>query len=156
MIRGFTQLFTSGHPQTPVDAAKKMASIYDQYAQLAMAGPSLPAFTGLEKGRLESLLLAALAVPLVGAPPLIAAAWANGMLAYWNTPPVPFVGPAVAGAVTLAVGCLSAIAPLTVVFSNPFNTPESAAVQIASALDIATRTVIVTIAPPPGTIVPLV
>jgi hypothetical protein len=155
MVEGFTQLFTSGLPQTSQDSAQKMASIYHQYAQTATAGPALPLFTGLETDALQALLTAALAVPQVGAPSVIAAAWGSGLVSYWNTPPVLFAGVSVAGSVTVAAGCLSAIPVLTTLYLNAFNTPETAAAQMASALDIATRTVLVTLAPPPGTVVPL-
>jgi hypothetical protein len=153
---GFLQLFTTNKPQTPQQAAEMMASIYDSYAQTAMAGPALPIFPGTGKLALQNLLLPAIATPLVSVPPLLAAAWGAGLLAYWNAPPVPFVGPAVAGAVAVAAGVSLCIPLLTACYVNPANTAQSAAAQMASALDAATRTVIVAIVPPPGTTVPLV
>jgi hypothetical protein len=158
MVQGFTQLFNSD-PSSPQIAAEKMATIYDSYAQTAMAGATLPVFTGSQKSTLQSLLLAAISVPLIGAPPLIAAAWGSGLVAYWMAPPIIFLGPGMTGLVSVAAGCLSAIPALTTVYANPMNTPDSAAAQIATALDTATRTVLVqviVIAPPATLVVPLV
>ena len=140
---------------TPRLAAQKMAKAYNDYARTAMALTSTPVFTGMEVMRLEKILFGAISSPILGMPPILAAAWAAGVAAFWSTPPVPFTG-AMTGAVMQAVTVIPIITPgLTACFSNLANTEESCALLMSIVLDAATHTVMVALAPPAGTTAPL-
>ena len=145
----------SASPASSIAAAKGMADAYATYAGAAMAGVTLPVFTGLEKNALMSQLIAAIAVPLVGSPATLATAWSSGVSAFWLTPPVVFVGPGLAGTVSGFTGQSALQSSLQTAFLMLTNSISQTAALMASALDVATKTVQATIAPPPGTIVML-
>ena len=143
------------HPDSPRVAAQKFAKAYADYAQTAMALSSRPLFTGLEAKLLEVTLYSAIANPKVGTPATLAAAWATGVASFWMAPPVVFTGGQV-GAVLQAATVIPIITPgLTACFANLANTEDLAAMTMATILDAATRTVMVALAPPPGTTAPL-
>jgi hypothetical protein len=69
--------------------------------------------------------------------------------------PVLFSGGVLAGAAALFPGKEPLVAMLTSIMSRPQDRYEGVAQQIATALDTATRTVVVNFAPPPGSTVTL-
>lgn len=152
--RAIADLFRS-QLSSPEEFAQKFAKAYDDYAKGAMAIPASPVFTGSEKTLLESAVKPALITPFSGAPPIIAAAITAGYVSYWSAPPVNFACPLYAGMVVAPAGAAALLPALTAVFLNTQNTEDSAAQQIASALDAATRLVMVLLIPiippqPPG------
>jgi len=136
----------SQNQKTSLDAAKGLAGAYNSYASTAMAGVATPIFTGAEEAIMTGTLAAVL-TPM-GAAATFAMALQNAILSYWLAPPVNFIGTH-PGMVTVAPGVLTLGASLTSVLSNPMNTIESAAQQMATLIDVATKTVIVTFFPPP-------
>lgn len=120
-------------------AASAYASAYQVYAASATAGvfPWVP--TGVEEVSLRSALLGGFSAKVSGA--TAAAGWATGLLAFWMAPPVAFG----VGAVTSFSGQGVLQATLSGLFSVPSGSREMVAGQLSTALDIATRTVIVTI-----------
>lgn len=124
---------------TALEAAGKQAAAYGRYATGALAGvvPWVP--TGTEEARLQGALLVGM-VP-GGNPALLAASWAQGLAAFWLLPPAIF-GPGVA---TAFGGAPLVVGGLTPLFSNPLNPASISALTMASILDAATRTVIVTL-----------
>jgi uncharacterized protein (DUF486 family) len=143
------QIFTSQRQMTPRLAAQKMAKAYDNYARTAMAAASTPVITGLEAQKLEQTLYTAISNPRVGMAPIIAAAWGAGVMAYWMAPPVPFVGPQTGMVLQAATVVPIITAGLTACFSNVLSTESLSAQLMSTALDAATRTVMVTLLPPP-------
>lgn len=135
--------------------AAEWASAYNTYALPAMAGVLLPTFVGVE----QSAFLGNIA-PVFNNPNGTAAQFANALAsaveAFWLLPPVLFAGPAVAGAVTAFPGKAPLVAQLLGVLGGQYPDAGTPAQQIAAALDVATRTVIVTFAPPPGSTTTLV
>ena len=146
-------LFKTGTPVSAL-AAQQWAQAYVIYTSTALFGPNVPIFTGAEQAAFQAALLPVF-VP-VGTAASVAAAIQSAVLAFWSSPPIAVAGPAQAGVVTAVPGAASLGAALTGILSNPLNTAETAAAQIATAIDIATRTAIATVAPPPGTVVPIV
>jgi len=136
-------------PASPALAAQKMALAYDNYCKSGIAGGIPPLFTGAEAKALEGVLLPAIANPLGGGPPVIAAAWSAGIQGYWLTPPVAFLAPPIGGVVTAMPGAGAVIPGLTAAFLNILNTEAMIANLMAGILDIATKTVLVTFATPP-------
>lgn len=145
---GLVQVFKS-QPSTPTDAANKIAAEYDKYCKNAMAAPGLPVFTGAEKTAFEGLILAALSLGENGSAQAVAQAFGDAVNAYWMLPPVPFVGGPATGMVTAIPGAMAIVAPLAAALGNTNNTEDSIALQIATQLDIATKTVLVTYTTPP-------
>lgn len=135
--------------------AAEWASAYNSYALPAMAGVLLPTFLGIEQAAFLSSILPAFNNQN-GTPAQFANALASAVEAFWLLPPVLFAGPLVAGVVTGFPGKPILIAQLIGVFSTQYQDAASPAQQIATALDIATKTVIVTFAPPPGSTTTLV
>ena len=152
----FLRLFTpSGFPANPDKAATELSGIYNQYAQSATAGGTLPSFTGGEVERLKSALFPVLRSPRTSTAPKMARAWASGLSRFWLSPAVQFAGGSGTGVVTLFPGQPSLISALTVIFQNNRNSAGRAASTIASALHTATLTVTVLITPPTGTPFPV-
>lgn len=129
-------------------AASKLAGAYDKYCKTALAGGIPPVFTGAEKPALEGSLAGVLAAG-AGSAAQVAQAWSMGIQAYWVVPPVPFMAPPITGVVTVMPGAAIVIPAITGVLLNTKNTADSAAQGLAAALDVATKTVLVTFATPP-------
>lgn len=156
----FLRVFKSTKNNTADSVARDLAGAYESYAQWASAGGiAFPAFTGLERLKLEKTLLAVMSFPKTSTSVATATALANGVMAFWQAPPVIF-GPATPGVVTMAAGVAPAIlAPAIPLLSNPSNPTELVALSLATIVDAATRTVLVTLTlPPPASpiVVPLV
>ena len=152
MISGFTSMF-SGGPLGPVGGGKKMASIYATYASAGMFGASAPVFTGLEQQALAATLTAVFSLTTPN-PAAFGQAWSAGLTAFWMTPPIVVTG-AQAGVVTAIPGAAAVSAALAALVASPSNPAPAAASILAAALDAATRTAVATVAPPPGTVVPI-
>jgi hypothetical protein len=132
----------------PATVAQDWADAYGKYAKSAIAGPALPQFTGGEPSVMSKPIASAMGAPSNNSS-AFAAALASGMEAFWLAPPVVFTPPGGAGAVTSFPGKPALIAGLTSALSSP--QPEEAAAQaIASQLDVATKTVLVTYTIPPN------
>lgn len=134
-------------PDSGAIAAQKIAMAYDTYCKNAMAAPGMPIFTGTEAKRFEAPIAAALSA--MAGPPGVAAAFTAGFMAYWMSPPVPFVGGPAAGVVSAAPGGAAITGILSGALANIKNTEDLIADIIATALDTATKTVLVTYATPP-------
>ena len=134
--------------------AQEWAQAYNTYAITAQAGALLPTFVGVEAQAIASQLLSVMSNPN-GSAAQFANALAGGIEAFWLLPPVVFSG-AGAGAVSAFPGKSALVGQLTAAFSSSTDQSAARAAEIAEALDTATRTVIVTFAPPPGSTAPLV
>ena len=128
--------------------ASKIAQEYDDYCKKGMAGAAFPLLTGSEKGLMEGTLAAALSSSN-GTAAMVAQAFAMAIQTYWMAPPVLFAGGPVSGVVTVMPGAMSAVGPITAALMNLNNTEDTAANMIATALDVATKTVLVTFSTPP-------
>lgn len=125
-------------PQAACDA---MAATYQTYAALAMAGAASPIFTGLEPQLFSKNLMDAFGInPLPNSPIAVATAFSTAVNAWWLLPPVLFSG----GAVTAFGGQAILLTTLTTLMSTS-NDAETVATAFAAAMDVATKTVIVTI-----------
>lgn len=144
------QAILESMPPTASDAAEAMANAYGTYAQTGQAGAGLPVVTPAHKSALKATLLAAISNPLIGLPATFAGAWGNGVDTFWTG--MPIAG-AVSGSTAGCPGKGALIGSLSGVFANPLNTAAICAAGMANALDTATKTVIATVAPPPGTTV---
>ena len=135
--------------------AAEWASAYQLYAAPAMAGVLLPVFTGSEQPLFMAKIL-----PVFNNPQSTAIQFANALASavetFWFLPPVPFQLLPVAGAVTGFPGKPALVAQLVGIFGNQYQQAVKPAQEIATALDVATKTVVVTFAPPPGSTATLV
>lgn len=126
------------NPQVACDA---MAATYRTYTAVAMAGAASPIFTGLEPQLFSKNLMTAFGInPLPNSPAATATAFATAVNAWWLLPPVVFGG----GVVTAFGGAAILLATLTTLMAAS-NDAETIATAFATAMDIATKTVIVTI-----------
>lgn len=150
---GLLQVFKAQKGLSASDSAQKQAKAYADYAQMGMAGGVPPVLTGAEAKGLESKLSQVLSAPKSATAGSIALAWATGVVSFWSSPPVSFG----AGKVLLAALALPIITPgLTACFASIPKSPEACAAQMATALDLATKTVIILMpTPPPPHPVPL-
>jgi hypothetical protein len=153
------QIFTQAPlPADTTAAGQAWANAYHSYASAATAGPTTPLPPALLAAKttlatnIKSAFDAARAAGLAGLAVVVAQLDA-AFVQFWLTPPVAFAGPGFTGVVTVAPpGVLSGT--LTTAFA-PSSTAAPAATAIASALDLWTKTVIVTNQPTaPGPPVP--
>lgn len=153
MVQGFLSLAAKPPKDRPT-VAKMWAQYYDAYAQLAVtANGGAFIFTGQEKTLLEATLLPALLLP-IGVPATAAAAWGIGLTAYWGAPPVlttpapipvpPFTLPGIAAP---PIGVQDLVEALTALYLIPASPAPAFAAAQAAALDLCTRTVLVTFGP---------
>lgn len=129
--------------KTTKEAAGKLARAYFDYVSSATAGGTPAAFTGLERSAMEANLASSFHPN--GSPSEAAGSLSRAVGAFWMSPPVVFgLGPVVswAGATTLTATLVSSL-------SSPKTPAGVAAKKIASALDSATRLVMVG-TPPSG------
>lgn len=135
--------------------AQEIASAYNTYAMSAMALTLLPAFLGVEQAAFISKLM-----PVFSNPNSTVQQFANALAgaveSFWLLPPVLFAALPLAGAVTFFPGKSILISSLVSIMSTTYPRHEAVAQAIATALDVATKTVIVTFAPPPGSTTTLV
>lgn len=130
---------------------QKLTEAYRDYASKGTAGGIFPVFTGLEVNAMKGVLTATFKAPHVGNPATAAAAWDQAVLSFWLANPPGSLFPT-ALLVAYVPGPLTT--SLTSVFSNIGNTAISAAASHSAAMDVATRTVLVTL--PGPVVVPLV
>lgn len=135
--------------------AQELALAYNTYAIPAMAATLLPIFVGAEQAMFLTKI-----IPVFNNPNSTAVQMANAIAgaveAFWLLPPVLFSAGPLAGAVTSFPGKPILISTLVGIFSSTYPSHVAVAQSIATALDVATKTVIVTYAPPPGTTATLV
>ena len=135
--------------------ANDWGAVYQAYAAPAQAAALLPVFTGTE----QSLFVAKL-LPVFNNPNStivqFADALASAVEAFWFLPPVPFATVGAVGAVTGFPGRPILVGQLTGILASQYDNAIQPAQQIGGALDVATRTVVVTFAPPPGSTATLV
>jgi len=129
--------------------AQEWARAYTTYAATAQAAALFPVFVGVEGQALAGHLTRVMTNPN-GTAAQFASAFASGIEAFWLLPPVVFTGGG-AGAVSLFPGKSALVGLLTSVFSSFTDQTAAKAAEVASALDTATRTVIVAFGPPPTT-----
>lgn len=147
LTQGLAAIFKS-QPGSGSEAANKIAAEYDKYCKAGMAAPGAPVFVGVEAMSLEGPLAGALGSGN-GTAAAVAAAYATGIQTYWLVPPVVFIGGPASGLATAMPGAGAAVPLITTALSNTQNTEDSIASQIATALDTATKTVLVTFTTPP-------
>lgn len=141
------QKIFASRPSNHAIAAQKIAQAYDAYCKKGLAGGVPPLLTGAEAKRFEGILVPVL-ISSSGTAVTVGAAFASGIQSYWLTPPVVFTAPPILGVVTLMPGATGAAALITAALSNLANSEASCAAQIASALDVATKTVLATFSAP--------
>lgn len=139
------KLSTSDKPPDALTAASKIAAAYRDYAGQGLAlGMPLVA-PGPAVATMDLSLGAAFSV-LPGLPPVVAAGYGAMVTAYWagaTFSPSPLPGIA---APPIAVPALIATLSALLVVPNP---AEVHALSVATALDVCTRTVLVTFPQPP-------
>lgn len=130
-------------PASAAAACNQLAGYYATYALGALAGVAPPVFTGTEQTRFANLLKQVLNIsPPVGTSAQAAGGFVAAVTSFWMTPPVVFGG----GVVTAFPGAPALQAALVQLFST-FNDADAAALGLATALDVATKTVTVVIGP---------
>lgn len=122
------------------EAGAGWASAYATYALAAQANGIFPVFTGLEQQALTSALSAAFQAGVASEGATTFAVMELAFQAFWQLPPVAFG----AGVVTLAPPGLTALLEATRAPNLVAATSAVAASNVATALDIWTRTVTVT------------
>jgi len=143
-------------PQTGFDAGTRWARAYASYAAGAqsVSGDSPPSLAANESA-LGALLGAAFSNPS-GDPSQTAGNIAAALTAFWFSPPVVFTGPPVSAIVTAVAGTAVLQAALLSLWASILAAPDpddpagQAAHLHAAALDVFTRTVVVShFFPPP-------
>ena len=147
----FAGVFSS-FPASPRDCADALADAFHAYCSAAVFGASTPQIPSANRDAFADAIYAAIANPAAGLPAVISAAFAAATAAYWLA--VPVVG-AQSGVTVGCPGAASLPATLAVIFANLANTPTSAGASIALALHAAVMTVTASVAPPPGTVLPI-
>lgn len=138
-----------GTPTSTTDAGQKLAKAYFDYAGGATFGSCLPTLTGRDSA-LASTLGSSLTLPGLAA--THAAAWGAGVTAFWSG--VAVAGAGQAGTTAPPTGAAVLVSALTAGFAVTGNTAAQQAQMLADALDTCTKTVLATVAPPPGTVLP--
>jgi len=136
--------------QSAPQKAQEWAMAYNLYALPAQAAALFPVFVGVEQAAFMARIMPVF-TNYNSTVQQFANALAGAVETYWLLPPVPFAGPGQAGAVSLFPGKPALVASLVSIMSSKYPRHEPVAQAIASALDVATRTVVVAFAPPPGT-----
>lgn len=139
------RLTTVEKPPDPVTAAVKISSAYASYASQAIAG-GFPLITPGPGSVTMSLALGSAFSTLPGLPPVVAAGFGSMLTLFWTG--ATFGAPVPPGIAAPPVGVPVLIGTLTTLFSVP-NTAETYALSLATALDLCTRTVLVTLPQPP-------
>lgn len=122
------------------EIAQRIARAYQEYAQGGIAPPGVPfVFKGTESKFLELAIL--LTVKARYLPPQAAQTIGNAVLQFWLAPPITTSAGGVVTAVVPAVG----VGRLQAV---KVDTIPQAALALAQAFDLMTRTVFVTNTPP--------
>lgn len=138
-----TQLQNIGFPSTHAAAGQAWADAYEAYAAAAQSPLGAVGSLAAAKATLAAVLGPAFASQT---PATVLSGIANGLTAFWLTPPVVFAG-APPGAVTVVGGTAALPAALSAVFANNIASKASkpaACDAIATALHTFTLTVIVT------------
>jgi len=136
----------ASNPVTPAQAAQKIAQKYQEHVASVTAGAALPVFTGTEGSRFSAALAPAFAAQ-GGAAAKAAGGFVQGMTGFWLAVPIIFSDGVNVGSPTVIPGLSSLQSSLVLCFQNTTNTAKSSADQIAAALDVATRTILVPLLP---------
>lgn len=136
----------------PADVADALADAYADYAAAGMFGASTVTIVPAKTAALAATIFGAIASPAAGSAANFASAWSSGLIAFW--PGVLVVG-AQSGTVTACPGAVSLVATLSAIFADTGNTVRDAAEGLANELHTATLTAVATVAPPPGTVLPI-
>lgn len=133
---GFLRQFRAARVSGGALTAQAFAQTYFSYAVAAGCayGPFVP--TGTEQPRLAAALGGAFASP-GGSAALVGAAWGAGLSLFWAGALFGL------GAATGLPGVPPMIGQVIAALSNPQNTAEAAAVALATALDVGTRTLVI-------------
>ena len=134
----------------PIPAALALANAYHDYAKAAQFGINTPTLPNAKRDTLAATLLVAMQVS-APTPAAFIAAWSLGLTNYWTG--VAVVGTQ-AGTTTPPTGNAALVSSLTTLFAA-FNDAAAAADGLSTALDTCTKTVIATVTPPAGTVLPI-
>lgn len=122
------------------EIAQRIARAYQEYAQQAIAPPGVPlVLTGVESKHLELAIF--LIVKARYLPPQASQTIGNAVLQFWLAPPVVTSGGGVVTTVLPAAG-------IPKLLGTRVDTIPKAALSLAQAFDLMTRTVFVTNTPP--------
>lgn len=138
--------FLSATKTSTAQAAAAFAQLYDDYASQGKFGSNTLVVTGA-KSRFEGALAAGLSS---GVFPTVCTAFATAVTAYWTGATVTG---AQSGPVTPPPG--AAAIPAALAALAPKASRAVAASTLANALHSATITTTATVAPPPGTVLPI-
>lgn len=131
------------------EKAQEWGRAYQNYALTATAGVLLPVYLGIESQAMAARMSSVMGIQH-SSPYDFASVLASGVEAFWLLPPVLFTGGVAVGAVTSFPGKLALVSAVVGVLTGPKSRHEPVAIRLANVIDAATRTVIVTFAPPPG------
>lgn len=142
------QMTTTSRPQSASEAADRIATAYEAYTLTALAGGIPLTAPGPGRAAMSQALTAAFSTK-PGLPPVVAQGFATMVTSYWVG--ATFILPPASGVVVTPPPGIAALVPtLSALFANPANPAEVFAAQVALALDVCTRTVLVTLTVPPA------
>jgi hypothetical protein len=148
LAQGFLRMARS-KPTSAADAAQGWADAYENYARAATAAAFPATLIGTEKQLMRVAILRSFQAPDSATPASMAAAFYQGIIQFWTTPPVLFSGnPVSTPPQPVLIPALSAL------FQNTSPPDEAAARQIALAFHACTVTTQVLVTPP-GSLFPL-
>jgi hypothetical protein len=137
----------------PASVAAQLASAYTSYAAAGQVGASVLVISPGSTSAMAAAILATIAVPSP-VPTGWGLGWSNGLLAFWGVP-VAVVGAQSGAVIPVCPGAPAAAAVITAGASAPVPSSDPAAAAVASGCAAATATVTAAVAPPPGTILPV-
>jgi hypothetical protein len=132
---------------TPEKAAEDWATIYSKYAANAVGWADSPVILASTKSALQGTLLAQFATPSISYDKVLTTSLyiASALQTFWLVPPVNFViGVVPSSVVTVVAGTTALDSSLKIIFNARAGTWESQAQLLALAIDMFTKTVIVT------------
>lgn len=128
-------------------AARRLADGYADYALSAHAGLGLPVFTGLEGEAMAQVFYPVFSRPRTGSAYTFAQVWVEALLRFWTLPPVVFTAGLDIGVPAPIPGADATLTAALVSLAAMPNPAEVAAVKLSSAIDLYTRSFLVTYAP---------
>lgn len=140
------KIVTTDKPPSGSDAADAFASAYASYAGQGMSAGFPLQTPGPGRAAMAAPLIAAFSMQ-PGAPPVVAQSFGALVTAYWGA--AIFTGVPFPGIAAPPVGVPALIPLVTALLANPNNPADVFAAQLAAALDVCTKTVLVTFPQPP-------